>query len=875
MLGRTRLEFSPLAAVPLFAAALALALLSPTGAEAATSNSPLTPELAKLATAAVAAKPATAQAEAVGLPVEGAGSLAREGERVIVEAHFEAGALARQEALQAAGAKILVASRQYQTVTISVEPEDLKALAAVPGLSAVAPARRPAVYATEGATTAATTAVTSNGLCEGGSVISQGLQQLNVPAARAAFGARGAGETVGVISDSFNSATSSIEGGAIATKAHNDEITNDLPGEASTCSGQQVPVKVLAEAPAPAAGEANPLTDEGRAMLQVVHDIAPHAQLAFANGEEGELAFARRIEELAKPVSAGGAGATVIVDDLGYFTEPFFQEGPVANAIRKVTEDGVTYLTAAGNDNIFEGVHEIASWEREEFTDTACPSGFGTIVGEGASSCLNFSPTGTDPTFGIRVAPKSTLTVDLQWAEPWHGVETDLNAYLLNAEGSKILSSEPIDNVGEEGFPEPIELVSYKNESSSSVKVQLVIDRCIHDCNPEANTTTKPRLKLELLEDGSGVTATEYTESNAAAGITMGPTIYGHAGSPYAITLGAVNYAESATAPKEPEYYSSRGPVTHYFGPVNGTTAAAELALPEEIRKPNLTATDCASTTFFAELGSDGLYHFCGTSEAGPHAAAVAALMKQTDPLASSGAIAEAMEETATGFTTVNSPDAVGAGMLNADAAMNFLGGSPVEDPPSYVIPSIEEEKAAPAPTVTITKGPKSLGNENRPTFEFTANQPATFTCQVDGGTRQACASPFLVPSVLGDGAHGFTVIATNAKGLAGSNGIYNFTIDTKAPVTKIVGHPSKVVRTRKKNIVGRFRLKASESPVTFYCQIDREPLRICASSFHSRFKPGGHTLKVKAKDQVGNLATKWTSFHFRVKALRPAGSRP
>jgi hypothetical protein len=78
------------------------------------------------------------------------------------------------------------------------------------------------------------------------------------------------------------------------------------------------------------------------------------------------------------------------------------------------------------------------------------------------------------------------------------------------------------------------------------------------------------------------------------------------------------------------------------------------------------------------------------------------------------------------------------------------------------------------------------------------------------------------------------------------------------------------VVKTTKKNIVARFRLKANESPVTFYCQIDKEPLRICGKSFHHRFGKGKHAVRVRAKDAAGNLAAKQTVFHFRVKLIPP-----
>ena len=64
-----------------------------------------------------------------------------------------------------------------------------------------------------------------------------------------------------------------------------------------------------------------PFTDEGRAMLQIVHDVAPGASLAFYTAENSEADFASGIGALA------AAGAKVIADDIGYFDEPFFQDG--------------------------------------------------------------------------------------------------------------------------------------------------------------------------------------------------------------------------------------------------------------------------------------------------------------------------------------------------------------------------------------------------------------------------------------------------------------------------------------------------------------------------------------------------------------------
>ncbi len=95
-----------------------------------------------------------------------------------------------------------------------------------------------------------------------GSVTSQGDAAQRSSVARTTFGVTGSGVMVGVLSDSFN-----CLGGAGA-----DMTSGDLP-----------PVTVLQEEP----GCSSSGTDEGRAMLQIVHDVAPGASLAFAT------AFAR------------------------------------------------------------------------------------------------------------------------------------------------------------------------------------------------------------------------------------------------------------------------------------------------------------------------------------------------------------------------------------------------------------------------------------------------------------------------------------------------------------------------------------------------------------------------------------------------------
>ena len=118
-----------------------------------------------------------------------------------------------------------------------------------------------------------------------------------------------------------------------------------------------------------------------------------------------------------------------------------------------------------------------------------------------------------------------------------------------------------------------------------------------------------------LAENGSGVAATEYP--NRPADDVVGPTVYGHAGAPGAIAVGAVPFSNGDVA----EPYTSRGPVTHYFGPVRRQNPGGATRLAQTIPKPDLAATDCGRTTFFVPSGEPGVFRFCGTSAAAPHAA--------------------------------------------------------------------------------------------------------------------------------------------------------------------------------------------------------------------------------------------------------------
>lgn len=749
---------------------ISLGCLLPAGAGAVAMgpkrHGPLAPALQKLSRPVVAARSPAQQAAALGLPREGPGSLIREGQRVLVDVRFDGSAAPSLDALREAAARVVAVSRRYKTVTAATLPATLPEVAAAPGVGAVTPVPAPLVYADE---------------CEGGSVISEGVAQINAKAAREAFGLDGGGVTVGVISDSFDR-----DDGA-ATGAKEDVETADLPGLANPCLEQKAPVDVRQDL-----GPTEEGTDEGRAMLQIVHDVAPAADLAFATGYFGEPAFAQRIEELATPFPAG-AGAKVIVDDLAYPEEPFFQDGPVAAAVNKVTAEGVTYLSAAGNDNLIDAAgNDIASWEAPGFRDAgSCAAVVQELSGFNGTHCMDFAPgSPVDTTFGITVEPGDNLTVGLQWAEPWFGVGTDMDVFLLDGSGASVLEAAYFNNTT--GTERPAELLSWENPSSSARTVQLVVNRY---------SGGNPRLKFILMQNGGGVSATEYPTSTG--GDEVGPSVFGHAGAAGAVAVGAVPFDNAA----KPERYSSRGPALHLFGEVNGPSPAAPLPSPQVIPKPDVAATDCGATTFFAFFAA-GAWRFCGTSAAAPHAAGAVALMVQAAEAAGGGLdepepIRSALQQSASPVGAFG-PCAVGAGLVETRGAVEALLAGPGSLSPLACAPppsSFVDEPSPPAPAASPLPSPIPQRRAARPN-------------------------------------------------------------------TKILKHPAKVVRTRAARARVVFRFGSNQKRVTFLCKLDRGRFKACGARLVRRLPAGRHVLRVKARSAGGLLDPTPALFRFRIKRV-------
>jgi subtilisin family serine protease len=344
---------------------------------------------------------------------------------------------------------------------------------------------------------------------------------------------------------------------------------------------------------------------EGQAIADIVHTLAPGATILFSEGISSSQAFIAAISCLQ------AAGATVLVDDIGFYDEPFFEDGPVAQAERAAVQAGVSCHSAAGND------------AQDHYGALFKPTN--------GSELHDFAASPPSNTFDeIDVAAGKTLDCVLQWNDPFGASSNDYDLAVYD-----LTQSPPVlvtDSTNPQtGTQDPFETVSLQNAGRDVGRAGVAIRRVHGDVRD---------LKLFCF----GGQAYQY--------LTPAGSIIGHPAITEVVAVGAVDLATRDII----EPYSSQGPVEISF------------PAPESRAKPDVVGIDGVTTD------APAFSPFLGTSAAAPDAAGVAALLLEKNGCSTPAQVQQALVTSAVGLSPSGSRDDVyGAGRIDAASALQAL----------------------------------------------------------------------------------------------------------------------------------------------------------------------------------------------------------
>ncbi len=443
-----------------------------------------------------------------------------------------------------------------------------------------------------------------------GSVTSQGDTTHRAFIARGTFNVDGTGIKIGVLSDGVDSLAVS-------------QGTADLG-----------PVTVLP-------GQAG-FGDEGTAMLEIIHDLAPGAQLYFATAFNGLPSFAQNIRDLRT------AGCDIILDDVGYFVESPFQDGQTTTvvspnnaglatqAVNDVVASGALYFSSAANSgNLNDGTS--GTWEGD-FADG------GTIGVVPGGKVHDFDS-------GPAVSQFDTITAsgfltNLHWSDPLGASNNDYDLFILTDTGTSVIgSSTNIQN----GTQDPYEAIFF-----SPVGYRVVILQKTGAANRFLHLSTN-RGELTFSTQG------ETHGHNAASGA------YG-----VAAVCAVCTFPSAFSSSDTVETFSSDGPRRIFFAGDSSAITPGNFSSTggSVLQQPLITAADGAAVS-----GAGGFPRlFYGTSAAAPHAAAIAALLKSASPALTPAQIKATLTSTAIDIEGPGTDRDSGAGIVMPYPALQSLG---------------------------------------------------------------------------------------------------------------------------------------------------------------------------------------------------------
>jgi Subtilase family len=406
------------------------------------------------------------------------------------------------------------------------------------------------------------------GYVNAGSQMTEGDAIINADDVRSLLGITGAGIKVGVISDGV--------AGISAAQA-----SGDLPAsvDITTCN-------VVA---------ADPTTTgaEGTAMLEIVHDIAPGAELWFGHfGMSTSLDFNAAVDCLA-------AHTDVVVDDINWFINgPYDGTSPVSSntstELNRTSNPIRAYSTSVGN-------YAVQHYQGQ-FVDAGGIGSPGWHQFQGNADTTDASSVGPYPVDPLWLQPGGTVYIFLEWNDPFGASSNDYDLYLKRDVGGVDVAASTNYQTGTQ---DPVEALYYQNITGTGQFFDIAI----------RHWSGSPNVTFDMFFFGSGFgqfpNGTLHNFNTAGSSVTNQSDASGNV-----ISVGAIDAADTGNDTIEP--YSSLGPTN------------------DSRMKPDVTGIDGVCVTGSGGFGFGTCQtsgkQFFGTSAAAPHVAAVAALLLQCRP---------------------------------------------------------------------------------------------------------------------------------------------------------------------------------------------------------------------------------------------------
>jgi hypothetical protein len=345
----------------------------------------------------------------------------------------------------------------------------------------------------------------------------------------------------------------------------------------------------------------------GTGVAEIVHEMAPGAQLYLANFDtEVELANASQW--------LTAQGVQVINASWGYFTSgPGDGTGIVDDVVTQSTAAGTLWSVAAGN-------HANRHWSGQ-FLDT------------NSNTFHEFQTTpfldeGNQPgqiffgSFFPTVGAGEPIAAELKWNDPFGAACRDYDLYLKRTDDNN----------------QPVTVASSETRQNDG--------GCMPGANPvEVIVTTAPvtdeyHLVIQKHAAATDATMDLYLGYHDFEYVVTPNSVLQPADNPNAMTVGAVYHG----APTTIEAFSSRGPTT------DGRT------------KPDIVGPDGVSTVTY------GPSAFFGTSAASPHLAGAAALVRQRLPCLTPAQLKAFLETNVVDLAPPGKDNTFGSGRLSLSA---------------------------------------------------------------------------------------------------------------------------------------------------------------------------------------------------------------